>query len=246
MVKIIYHWHSFLEIDFLRWIILIDPFIKKDSIFFENLLFDSPYFTDNIYCDVTLEEIIKKDIKCILVSHLHYDHVGNAIDISSQTSAPIISTIENIFILKNFSVRIGKNIICEPLHIGWEIKISDYLIKLTPAIHWWSWHWYACGFLIKIWGKIIYYSGDTALTYEMKLLWELYDIDVAILPVDGRFNMSVEDSIKAIEFLAPKIFIPVHINTWDIIRLDKTIKEYYKKVKNTRVIFLSPWDSISL
>lgn len=68
--------------------------------------------------------------------------------------------------------------------------------------------------------KTIYFAGDTGLFYDMKLLGELEQIDVALLPIGGNFTMDAADALKAVEFLKPKLTIPMHYNTFDLIQAD--------------------------
>ena len=86
-----------------------------------------------------------------------------------------------------------------------------------------------CGFLITIDGKKIYHAGDTGLFLDMKLIGEMDSIDVAILPVGGNFTMDVADAVKAVEFLKPRLVIPMHYDTFDVIKAD--LGEFRRKVE---------------
>ena len=77
-----------------------------------------------------------------------------------------------------------------------------------------------CGFIVTMEGKTIYHAGDTGLFYDMKLIGETNNIDVALLPIGDNFTMGIEDAVRAVEFLRPKTAIPMHYNTWDVIKQD--------------------------
>ncbi len=72
-------------------------------------------------------------------------------------------------------------------------------------------------------GKTIYHSGDTGLFSDMKLIAEMNPIDVALLPIGDNFTMGITDAAKAVEFLKPKIVIPMHYKTFDIIDVDPQV-----------------------
>jgi L-ascorbate metabolism protein UlaG (beta-lactamase superfamily) len=58
-------------------------------------------------------------------------------------------------------------------------------------------------------------------------------IDVAMIPIGGNFVMDVEDAILAVKMIEPKIVIPMHYNTWDIIKVD--VKSFKKKVESLKI-----------
>ena len=84
----------------------------------------------------------------------------------------------------------------------------------------------------------VYHAGDTGLFGDMKLIAELYSPDIALLPVGGRYTMGPEEALKAIEYLKPKIFIPMHYNTFPAIEQD--ISDLVKKVKDIGVEVITP------
>jgi L-ascorbate metabolism protein UlaG (beta-lactamase superfamily) len=71
----------------------------------------------------------------------------------------------------------------------------------------------ANGFWIDMDGKRLYYAGDTALTMEMQLLKG--QVDVALLPIGDNFTMGPADAARAVDFIGPRVVIPMHYDTWD-------------------------------
>ena len=205
-MKVIYHWHAFIEIKLNEKSILIDPFI-----------------TDNPQCDVRLDNILSKNIIAIINTHWHWDHIWDTPIISEKTWAKIITTYE----LSQRYIKEKKINNIHPMHIWWEYNFWDFSVKFVTAIHWWwiadIWNWYttfAAGVIIRINNKNIYHAWDTALTYDMKLLWDYDKIDIAFLPIWWNFTMNIEDAVIATKFIKPKIVVPIHYNTWDIIKSD--------------------------
>ena len=65
----------------------------------------------------------------------------------------------------------------------------------------------------------MYHAGDTGLTMDMKLLEE-EGIDVALLPIGGNFTMDLRDAARAVRFIRPRYVIPMHYDTFDLIKAD--------------------------
>ena len=91
-------------------------------------------------------------------------------------------------------------------------------------------------------GKTVYNAGDTGLFYDMKLIGEMNQIDLAFLPIGDNFTMGIDDAVKAVEFLRPKKVVPVHYNTFPLIEQDP--QEFADKVKTAEVVIMKPGDSI--
>ena len=74
--------------------------------------------------------------------------------------------------------------------------------------------------LIASGDKKVYFAGDTALTYDMKLLAG-EDLDWAILPIGDNYTMSVDDAIKSTDFIQCTNVVGIHYDTFPVIRIDK-------------------------
>jgi L-ascorbate metabolism protein UlaG (beta-lactamase superfamily) len=94
--------------------------------------------------------------------------------------------------------------------------------------------------------KVIYHAGDTGLFYDMKLIGELNNIDVALLPIGDNFTMGIPDAMKAVEFLKPKIAIPMHYDTFDVIRQDPKGFLDGLRQTSTKVVILKIGESINI
>jgi L-ascorbate metabolism protein UlaG (beta-lactamase superfamily) len=100
----------------------------------------------------------------------------------------------------------------------------------------------AAGFVINIGGVKIYHAGDTGLTKEMELLAD-EKIDIAFLPIGGHFTMDVNEAVRAIEFIKPGKVVPMHYNTFPIIKADpqQLVELAGKKAE---IIVLKPGESM--
>jgi L-ascorbate metabolism protein UlaG (beta-lactamase superfamily) len=180
-----------------------------------DLLID-PFITGNPTAPVKAQEV-KADF--ILVSHGHFDHVGDTVDIARRTGATVISNFE----IQNWLIRQGIQKV-HPQHIGGGFNYPWGRVKLTIAQHGsglpdGTYGGNPCGFLLYIEGKKIYHACDTGLFYDMKLIGE-EGIDLAILPIGDNFTMGPEDALRAVKLINPKRVIPIHYNTFDVIQQD--------------------------
>jgi len=114
------------------------------------------------------------------------------------------------------------------MHIGGAREFPFGWVKLVPAAHGSAYvddgqiiyTGNPCGFLVRIDGKLVYHAGDTALIADMELLGRLYEIDVALLPIGDNFTMGPADAVEAVKMIKPRVVIPIHYNTWDLIAQD--------------------------
>lgn len=178
------------------------------------LLID-PFFTGN-----TWEKAKAEDIKCkyIFVSHAHGDHYGDTDLIGKNNDALVISTAE---IAHKAEAAGLKN---HAMHLGGKFDFEFGSIRLVPAFHGAGIAGgHAAGAIIKFYDETIYYSGDTALFGDMKLLNRFGEIDYALLPIGDNFTMGVEDALLAASWIKPRITIPIHYKTWPVIDKDPKV-----------------------
>ena len=177
------------------------------------LLID-PFFTDNPSAPVTADEM---EANFILVSHGHGDHVGDTVSIAERTDALVISNFE----IANWFETQGVSKV-HPQHLGGGFQHPFGYLKLTLALHGsalpdGSYGGNPAGFLLTTNdGKKIYMAQDTGLVGDMQLIGD-EGIDLAVIPIGDNFTMGPDDALKAVKFLRPKVVIPIHYNTWDLI-----------------------------
>lgn len=76
------------------------------------------------------------------------------------------------------------------------------------------------GFILTIDGLRIYIAGDTEDIPEMSFI---QDIDVAFLPVNQPYTMTVEQCVNAAKTIGPKVLIPYHFSQTDISSLPELL-----------------------
>ena len=80
----------------------------------------------------------------------------------------------------------------------------------------------------------------------MKLIGE-EGIDLAILPIGDNFTMGPDDALRAIKFIEPKQVVPIHYNTFELIKQDpQKWAARVEKETSAKVIVMRPGDSIEL
>lgn len=182
----------------------------------------------------------------IFVSHGHGDHVGDAVEIAKRTGATVVSNYE----IHNWLVAQGVQK-AHPQHIGGGFDYPWGRVKLTIAHHGsalpdGSYGGNPCGFLFYVQGKKIYHACDTGLFYDMKLIGE-EGIDVAILPIGDNFTMGPDDSLRAVKLIEPKRVIPIHYDTFDLIKQDPAAwKQRVEAETSTRVSLLKPGEGLEI
>jgi L-ascorbate metabolism protein UlaG (beta-lactamase superfamily) len=84
------------------------------------------------------------------------------------------------------------------------------------------------GFVVETGEGNFYYAGDTALTYDMKLIGEYRKIDFAFLPIGDNFTMGVDNAIIASEFINCPDIIGMHYDTFGYIKInqEEAIKKF--------------------
>ncbi len=184
----------------------------------KNLLFD-PFISPNILAKHINISKIKTDY--ILISHGHEDHVADVESIAGNTGAKIICNWE---IHNWFRGRGLENI--HPMNTGGKINLDFGSIKCVAAQHSssmpdGSYGGNPMGFVIESSEGNFYYAGDTALTYDMKLIGDYRSIDFAFLPIGDNVTMGVDNAIIATEFINCQQIIGMHYNTFDYIKIDK-------------------------
>jgi L-ascorbate metabolism protein UlaG (beta-lactamase superfamily) len=201
-MNITYYGHSCFAVEVNGKIVLFDPFISPNE----------------LAKNINVNEI-KADF--ILITHGHSDHVADAVSIAKRTGAKVVSNYEVCNWLEKQGVT---NLV--PMNIGGKTKFEFGNIKCVVAVHSssmpdGSYGGNPMGYVVETSEGNFYYAGDTALTYDMKLIGEYRFVDFAFLPIGDIFTMGVDNAIIAAEFINCKRIIGMHYDTFEPIRINR-------------------------
>ena len=184
----------------------------------KDILFD-PFISPNVLAKDINTNTIKADY--IMVSHGHEDHIADVISIAKRTGAKVVCNYE---IHTWFNKHGITN--THPMNIGGKWKFDFGNVKCVVAVHSsslpdGSYGGNPMGFIIESSESNFYYAGDTALTYDMKLIGDYRNVNLAFLPIGDNFTMGIDNAIIAAEFIKCDKIIGMHYDTFGFIKVDK-------------------------
>ncbi|AAT43703.1 metal-dependent hydrolase [Picrophilus oshimae] len=178
----------------------------------KNVLID-PFLAGNPLSKIKPEDI---DADIILLTHGHFDHAGDAVNIAQRLKIPVLAAFELTELLK-------KDVKTIDINQGGTVDFDDIKIKAVNAIHSSSYNgMYAgnpLGFIVTD-ERMYYHAGDTQYFSDMELISKYDKPEIVMLPIGGHYTMDVNEALIALDILRPKIAIPMHYNTFPVIKAD--------------------------
>jgi L-ascorbate metabolism protein UlaG (beta-lactamase superfamily) len=218
-MKTTYYGHSCFSVQIKNKTILFDPFITPNEL-------------------AKSIDVNKVPADYILISHAHDDHIADALSIAKRTGALIVTGFE----LAEWFGKQGAPK-THPLNPGGTLKLDGCRVKCVNAIHSsslpdGSYGGIAGGFVVESDEGNFYYSGDTALTMDMKLIGESTKLKFAVLCIGDNFTMGAEDAIKTADFVQCNEVMGVHFDTFPPIKIDHraTIEKFAAKGKKLHLL----------
>lgn len=175
-------------------------------------VFIDPFFVGNPSSPMTYQEVDGCDL--ILVTHDHNDHIGQTLELAIKHDAEVVAMFD---IIQNLIAQGLPEHLGVPMNIGGTVARLGMSIKMVQAMHS-STTGTSAGYIITLAdGTCIYNSGDTGLFGDMELFGVFHDIDIAMLPIGGRFTMDAQQAAYACKLLKCGKVIPQHWGTWGIL-----------------------------
>jgi L-ascorbate metabolism protein UlaG (beta-lactamase superfamily) len=183
----------------------------------------------------------------ILVSHGHSDHVGDVLQIARATNAPVVCVFELGLYFTDKGLQNVKD-----MGIGGTQEVAGVQVTMTNAIHSGSivddgrivYLGGATGFIIRApHTPTIYFAGDTGLFGDMKMIGEVYQPEIAFLPIGDHYTMGPDTAAIAAQWLGVRQVVPMHWGTFPLLTgTPAALKQHLTKT-SIEVLELKPGET---
>lgn len=207
------------------------------------ILFD-PFISPNPKAERINIEDIEADF--VFISHGHEDHIADAEEILKRTGATLISNYE---IVCWFGEKGHEK--SHPLNHGGSVQLPFGKVKFVNAVHSsvlpdGTYGGNPGGFVIESDEGNFYFSGDTALTYDMKLLGEFHKLDWAVLCIGDNFTMGYEDAAICADWIGVDKVLGTHFDTFPYIEIDHSAASEHFASKGKQLFLPAIGETITI
>jgi len=214
----------------------------------KHILID-PWVQGNPACPESAKALDRIDL--MLITHGHSDHFSDAVPLAKQFSPTVICNYEIYLHLNRHGVQT-----VQPMNKGGTVTIEDIQITMVNAFHSSGideggqvfYGGEPAGYVVRLKdGFTFYHAGDTCLFSDMRLIGELYQPQLAMLPIGDLFTMGPREASYAIRFLGVKRVIPMHWGTFPLLTgTPDHLREATRDIEGLEIIALTPGESIEI
>ena len=212
----------------------------------KRLLVD-PWVMGNPACPDELKDVGALD--AMLITHGHFDHINDAVEIGTKSKAQIGCIAETAHWLGSKGLE---NIV--DFNKGDTVEVGGFRAHMTHAVHSCGitdgdqiiYGGEAAGYVIELPdGFRLYHAGDTAVFSDMQLIGRLLEPDVALLPIGDHYTMGPRSAAEAIRLLGVKTVVPMHFGTFPILTgTPEQLRQEAKDVDGLEVVEMQPGQTV--
>lgn len=221
--------------------ILIDPYLS-DSLTKKYLATDKPHTRIS---ELVVKPELLKNISVVTSSHNHTDHLD------AETLIPVLQNNPSAkFIIPEANRGfVAERVKCDVnfpigLNDGKSVTVDGFTFHGIPAKHNEidrdeNGNCKYMGYVIEFGQYKIYHSGDTLWFDEMVDLLKPFNVDVALLPINGNKperkvagNLDCKEAVALGKAINAKVVIPCHYDMFEFNTAD--VNDFVKEAEHTR------------